>query len=384
MRLLIYLHSLGAGGAERVTANLANYWAKQGWHVTIATVESIDRDFYRLDPAIDRIAFNLQRKTQGLQQTVTRNFARISRLRKAIRDTNPDAVMAMMANANIILALACREFPQLCAVGSERSYPGNVVPNLFWRTLRRFCYRGLDAVVAVTPECAEWIMRNTFARTAPVIPNPAVWPLEVQVPYISPETCCRAGRKVLLGVGRLSREKGFSALITVFSELVQYHPDWDLVIVGGGPEYEPLSGQVKKLGLSDRVFLPGVVGNLGEWYGRAELYAMTSWYEGFPNTLAEALAHGLPAISFDCDTGPRDIIRNELDGLLVAPGDMGALRLALDRTMGDNVLRRRFAERSVEARERFSIERIADLWEALFREKASTFITSRACEQTGT
>jgi glycosyltransferase involved in cell wall biosynthesis len=173
----------------------------------------------------------------------------------------------------------------------------------------------------------------------------------------------------LLGAGRLSQEKDFSTLIQVFGELAEYHPDWDLVIAGGGPEYERLSRQIRKLGLCERVFLPGVVGNLGEWYGRADLYAMTSWYEGFPNTLAEALAHGLPAISFDCDTGPRDIIRHELDGLLVAPGDVTALRLALDRLMRDNVLRTRFAERSIEARERFSIERIAGLWEKLLKKK---------------
>jgi glycosyltransferase involved in cell wall biosynthesis len=175
----------------------------------------------------------------------------------------------------------------------------------------------------------------------------------------------------LLGVGRLSEEKDFSTLIKVFGELAAYHPDWDLVIVGGGPECERLGALIIELGLSERVFLPGVVGNLGEWYGRSDLYVMTSRFEGFPNTLAEALAHGLPAVSFDCDTGPRDIIRNELDGLLVAPGDMSALRLALDRVMGDNLLRMRFAERSVEARERFSIERVAGLWEALFRKKFS-------------
>jgi glycosyltransferase involved in cell wall biosynthesis len=370
MRLLIYLHSLKAGGAERVTANLANYWIRQGWQVAIATVESVEHDFYHLDPAIERIAFNLQKSNQGLQQTVTRNVARIGMLRKAIRDLQPDAVMAMMADANIILALACRGFPHLCAVGSERSYPGKIVPSFFWRTLRRFCYRGLDAVVALTPECADWIMRNTFAITVAVIPNPAVWPLEAQAPYIAPETVCRPGRKVLLGVGRLSEEKDFSALIKVFSKLAGCHPDWDLVIVGGGPEHKRLSGQVKDLSLSERVFLPGVVGNLGEWYGRSDLYVMTSWYEGFPNALAEALAHGLPAISFDCDTGPRDIISNELDGLLITPGGMGALQLALDRIMGENALRLRYAERSVEARERFSIERVAGLWEALFRKKS--------------
>jgi glycosyltransferase involved in cell wall biosynthesis len=384
MRLLIYLHSLEAGGAERVTASLANYWAKQGWHVTIATVEAVDRDFYRLDPAIQRIGFEMAGASESLRHALVRNFRCMRLLRKAIRDTDPDAVMAMMTNANIILALACRGLPHLCAVGSERIYPGQHPIAQIWGHLRRFCYRGLDAVVALTPECAEWIMHKTFATSAPIIPNPVVWPLETQAPYIAPEVACRPGRKILLGAGRLCHQKDFSTLIKVFGELAEYHPQWDLVIVGGGPEHERLTGQVKELGLCDRVFLPGIVGNLGEWYEQCDLYAMTSRYEGFPNTLAEALAHGLPAVSFDCDTGPRDIIRNEVDGLLVAPGDVDALRLALDQVMGDNVLRRCFAERAVEARERFSIDRVAGMWEALFREKSSIFGISRACGQTET
>jgi glycosyltransferase involved in cell wall biosynthesis len=347
-------------------------------------VESVHRDFYHLDPAVQRISFEMAGESKSLRHALVRNFRCIGMLRKSIRDTQPDAVMAMMTNANIILALACRGLPHLCAVGSERIYPGQHPIAQIWGHLRRFCYRGLDAVVALTPECAEWIMHDTFATSAPVIPNPVVWPLEAQTPYIAPETACRLGRKVLLGVGRLCQQKDFLTLIKVFSELAEYHPQWDLVIVGGGPEHEHLTGQVKALGLCERVFLPGIVGNLGEWYERCDLYAMTSRYEGFPNSLAEALAHGLPAVSFDCDTGPRDIIRNELDGLLVAPGDVDALRLALDRVMSDDVLRLRFAERAVEARERFSIEHVAGLWEALFRKKSSISGISRACGQTGT
>ena len=99
---------------------------------------------------------------------------------------------------------------------------------------------------------------------------------------------------------------------------------------------------------------------------------MSSRFEGFPNTLAEALAHGLPAVSFDCDTGPRDIIRHGIDGLLVPPDDAGALGVALSGVMADDALRARLAQRAVDARERFSIERVAAMWEQLFSEPLGT------------
>jgi glycosyltransferase involved in cell wall biosynthesis len=94
---------------------------------------------------------------------------------------------------------------------------------------------------------------------------------------------------------------------------------------------------------------------------------MSSRFEGFPNTLAEAMAHGCAAVSYDCDTGPRDIIRHEQDGLLVTPvGDVAALTSALDRLMGDDVERERMALRAIEVRERYSLQRILTLWDMEF------------------
>jgi hypothetical protein len=119
MRLLIYLHSLEAGGAERVAVTLANYWIKKGWQVTIVTVESVRRDFYCLDPAIQRISFEMAGKSESLRDALARNLECMKMLRKTLRATHPDAVMAMMTNANIILALACCGLPRVCAVGSE-------------------------------------------------------------------------------------------------------------------------------------------------------------------------------------------------------------------------------------------------------------------------
>lgn len=174
------------------------------------------------------------------------------------------------------------------------------------------------------------------------------------------------GRKRALAAGRLVEQKGFDLLIEAFARVAGQHPQWDLVIVGDGPLRTDLEHAVRRRGLQNRVFLPGKVGNIGDWYEAAHLFVLSSRFEGFANVLAESLSHGLPAISFDCPTGPADIIRHGVDGLLVPPNDVGKLAAAMSLVMNDENLRSALAARAVEARERFSVERIAAQWEALF------------------
>jgi glycosyltransferase involved in cell wall biosynthesis len=200
-----------------------------------------------------------------------------------------------------------------------------------------------------------------------VIPNAASWPLPDNLPHIAPDTVCSPARRILLTVGRLSTEKNFDMLIDVFAGLAPSHPEWDLVILGDGPERRALETQIRESVSGARIFMPGIAGNVGQWYARADLYVTSSRFEGFPNALAEALAHGLPAVSVDCDTGPRDIIRHGVDGLLVPVEDALGLQATLDRVMGDNALRAEMASRAIDARSRFSIEKIAGMWEGLFR-----------------
>jgi len=120
------------------------------------------------------------------------------------------------------------------------------------------------------------------------------------------------------------------------------------------------------------VWLPGAVRVTDPVLRQCHLFALTSRYEGFPNALCEAMACGIPAVSFDCPTGPREIVRDGVDGLLVPDGDAGALRAALDRLMGDDSLRERLGARATEVVTRFAAAGILGSWEALCVEVASS------------
>jgi glycosyltransferase involved in cell wall biosynthesis len=378
LKILIFINSLAGGGAERVAATLANFWARRRWEVTVVTLAPTSDDFYLLDPLIRRISLNLSGDSKNALHGLVQNAQRVLALRRTIKKLRPGVALSMMSTPNVLLAFASHRINDLCAVGSEHCYPPHSPLGRMWSTLCRRMYGRLSAVAALTHECAEWIKTHSSATCVPVIPNAAIWPLPDNPPKIVPESLCSPERKVLLAVGRLNIVKNLEVLIGVFAQLADKHPDWDLVILGEGPERQSLESIICDTTLASRIFLPGIAGNVGEWYRRADLYVMTSHSEGFPNALAEALAHGLPAVSFDCDTGPRDIIRQGVDGLLVPPGDSPALRAALGRVMGDGVLRKQLAVRASDARERFSVEKIAGMWEELFRNLSDTRSASKA------
>jgi len=365
MKLLFFIFALGGGGAERVTANLANYWAKNGHRLTIVTLASTWDDVYPLHPAVRRISLMEASPSANIIEALSSNYRRISALRETIKSESPDIAIGMMDSACVLLALAAHGL-NVVRVGSVRVHPPRLAVKVLWRRLQAASYRLLDTVVAQSQETAAWLIAHTTAKDVAVIPNPVDWPLAVMEPKIEPKTLIKEERKLLLGAGRLDPQKGFDLLIDQFARLAECQPEWDLAIVGEGPERNRLQSMIDKSGMRRRIFLPGWAGNLPDWYRRADLYVMSSRFEGFPNTLAEAMAYGVPAVSFDWETGPRDIIRNDTDGLLVHPDDGPALMDALMRLMPDDALRQRLGIAASEVRDRFAMEAVARKWEDLF------------------
>lgn len=175
-------------------------------------------------------------------------------------------------------------------------------------------------------------------------------------------------RKRIIAVGRLDYQKGFDRLIEAW-RIVQQYPefqDWQLDIFGQGEWKEMLQGRVQQYGLQDTLHINAPTKQIGEEYANSSMLVMSSNYEGFPMVMIEAMACGLPVVSFDFQCGPKDIIQPEVNGLLVKNGDIPGLAEAMMRVMGDEAMRKRMSEEAKKVTETYSEEKVMKLWMDLF------------------
>jgi GalNAc-alpha-(1->4)-GalNAc-alpha-(1->3)-diNAcBac-PP-undecaprenol alpha-1,4-N-acetyl-D-galactosaminyltransferase len=363
-RLTLVVHSLALGGAERFVAMLANYWAARGEAVTVITLDSAETDTYSLAPAVQRVGLALMGTSRTVFGALWNNVRRVRRLREAIRDSSPEIVISATEKMNIVALLACRPL-HVPVVIAERTDPRRHRIGPLWSLLRYWTYPWSTALVVQTAGVKQHAGRYVRGRPIYVIPN-AVDPTVLGCPADG-SSVGETREKQIVALGRLSFEKGFDLLIDAFSRVAITHPDWTLEIVGEGPQRAELQELIDAKHLSDRIRLSGWTEQPGAVLRRSEIFVLPSRYEGFPNALLEAMACGAAVIAFDCDSGPAEIVRHDIDGLLVPAEDVAALAAALDRLLGDPDERRRLAERAAEVIDRFSPDRVFELWEAVLR-----------------
>lgn len=359
MRLTFVIFSLTYGGAERVMSIMANYWAVKGWKITILTLDDNKMPpFFQLDSRIVHIPLGIAEKSPNLIIGIWNNWKRIQILRDAISSSKPDAVISFMSTTNVLTLLATR-WLNIPVVVSERSNPIKASISKTWKQIRQWTYPLADGIVFQTKRAQDSFPSELQAR-AYIIPN------MVLLPSIEKKSSEKLlSDRSLIAMGRFVREKGFDLLLQAFAQLKDRYPEWTLTVLGDGKLFPEMESLRHQLGLSDRVHFPGSVTNIYEFLHQAELFVMSSRYEGFPNSLCEAMACGLPAISTDCPSGPREIIRDGIDGLLVPNEDVSALAAAMTRLMSNEVERKCLAARALEVTERFGLEKVMKMWEAV-------------------
>ncbi|USI78696.1 glycosyltransferase family 4 protein [Sphingopyxis sp. USTB-05] len=363
MKILFLVSSMQGGGAERVAALLANAWAEHGHNVTLMpTFSARGECVYSLNAAV-HLDFLSDHCEPGAGR-----LARLTMLRRFIRSFNPDVIVSFLPHVNVAAILAAWG-SSIPVIACERIYPPvyeHLLPRAY-RALRKLLYPVAAALVGQTEPASEWLRERGGKAIIATIPNPVLLPLPKTEPYLSPDLLVPPDSRLLLWVGRLDDQKRPELLIEAVKLMGGLPHGWQLVMLGDGTLREKLENMVEAAGLSGSLILPGFAGNLGDWYRRADLFVMTSSFEGFPNALLEAMAHGVAPIAFDVSTGPAELS----DGgqrIMLLPDDRQLSRLseALRCLTSDTERRRALAERASQTAETFSLEAILSQWDALF------------------
>ena len=356
MKLTLVVARLSAGGAERVMTRMANHWAERGWRVTLLTFDDgAEPPFFELHPAVRHRPLGIAVRGHSVR-TVARQLAV---LRRSIRASDPRVLISFLDKINVLVLWATRGLG-LPVIVSERTAVAYQPFSGVWKVLRRWTYP-LAARLVVQHRDSLACFSAAVRRKGRVVPNPVVPP--------SAGTAAPArNANVVLAMGRLTAQKGFDMLLKAFAAAAAGFPEWSLVIRGEGDHRGALEALRDELGLHGRAFFPGLTPEPFEEMRQADLFILSSRFEGFPNVLCEALACGLPVVAFDCPHGPGELVRDGVDGMLVPPGDVQALAAALRGLMRDAPARRRLAARAPEVVERFGLEKVMGMWDVVIRE----------------
>ena len=342
-RIVFIIGSMRKGGAERVISILANDYAERGWQVDIIMLLDDDCE-YPLNANVNLISIknNNQSRLVGLSKWI---FG----IRNYVRRSSPDKIVSFIARINIITIMACIGLNKSIII-SERNDPRSDGRSIIVKLLTLILYPLANYVIFQT-KWAQSCFPKGIQKKSAVISNP------IQV--LSKLNNVKA--KKIVAVGRLVEQKNHALLINAFRNVNEKFPDYKLYIYGEGGLRETLLNQIRDLKLTESVILPGNVDNIHEKIADAELYVLSSNYEGLSNALLEAMMMGLPCISTNC-AGSNEVVKNGINGLLVKIGDEVELTNAICTLINDNEFSQILAKQAKVSTEHMNFQNVLRDW----------------------
>lgn len=333
-KICFVVPSLHKGGLERVTSILANQAIYSKIEVSIIILTPGLKVEYELDKNIDiyEPSFNYKRN-------IFFKLRVLSFLFKKVKLISPDVIISFSENFNPLSILVGR-FLSTRVFISDRSSPLLKI-NFINRILKKISYPFATGILAQT-ELAKKKLDN-LNNNVFVIPNP--------IRYIN-DSYDKQEDKIIISVGRLVKSKNFKELIRIFKNINKL--DWQLLILGDGPQYNELLDFIHVNNLEENVFLKGNIDDVDLYFAKSSIFAFTSLSEGFPNALNEAMSFPLATIAYNCIAGPSDLIVDNINGYLVEEGDIESYTDKLYDLMTDRELRQRFCNEGIKNRKKFS------------------------------
>lgn len=358
MRLLFYIYSLKGGGAERVLCTLASRFSETGYEVYIAT-DTSRKCAYDLHPNIRLInLLTIVNAKSSLTNRALRYVKRLRNIRRIAKEIRPDIAISFIhkTNIDVIMALAGTGIPLIC---SEHICVAKSQGKYYDR-IRKIVYPWASAITVLT--------RNDYRLWATSLRNVVYMPNPVEITKSTNRRNSR--RKIVLAAGRLDgwRHKGFDNLIRIWKNLYCDFPDWSLQIAGNGNNeaFDYLQSLIDENGCRN-IKLLGFRSDIGDLMKNSEIFVLSSRFEGLPMVLIEAMNAGCCCVSFDCMTGPNEIIRDGVSGILVKDQDLSEMTSKLRMVMADEDYRHNIANNSLSSITGYDTDRIVKRWEILFK-----------------
>jgi GalNAc-alpha-(1->4)-GalNAc-alpha-(1->3)-diNAcBac-PP-undecaprenol alpha-1,4-N-acetyl-D-galactosaminyltransferase len=361
MKITFLVSSLQFGGAERVATTLCNAWAQRGHDVSlIATYSGTEPSYFKLEPAV-QLSY-LANPQQGLFGRSRRSLPRLYKLRQILVRQQPDIVVSFLPSANIMAILATAGL-KLPVIVSERTDPEHYPQSWIWRFMCRHLYQYAALLTVQTEAVAVKVNRlfNHVDRVS-VMPNP--------LPFPQPQLQKNAAgsRFTIISLGRLTEGKQTEHLVRAFTELAGRYPEWDLSIFGDGPQRGALEALIAENLYRSRILMHGDTRQPWVELANADIFAMTSRFEGFPNALLEALGLGLPSVVYDCPSGPAEITEQGRIAALVPLNNQAELIVALEKLMATAQYRQEMGQLAAEVvHQKYGLDAIVEKWEQLFQ-----------------
>lgn len=337
-----------SGGTERVGSMLANGLSESGYEVVLASITCGDNPFFPLNKEIKVVSlFN----SPG--RTLYRTPNLIYRIRRLLKEERIDTLivvetMAVLFTLPAIIGLSVKH------VCWEHFNFNSDLGKRGRRIARQLAARYCDSVVTLTERDKQyWLQGTQHKSQIKAIANPC--------PFSIQDYDKQTDTKIVLAVGRLTYQKGFDLLLESWLKVNKAKTDWKLKIVGEGEDRANLTNFIEKNELTDSVELVGSTDEISDYYKEAEIFCLSSRFEGFPMVLLETLAFGLPVVSFDCDTGPAEVLENT-GSILVPQSDTDQLAFSLLYLIRDKELRDTISLASKEKAEIYQPEKIINQW----------------------
>lgn len=345
-------------GAERMTATIANALAARGYRICIITLWDA-RSVFPLHPALTHVALFAQRPSFKRQYAAT-----VKRLRQTLQAQHIDTLIeadTMLAWFSLPATLGLR----IRRIGWEHCHFDENLGRRSRSMARRLTARFHCAVVVLTElDRQRWI--EAIDPRCPVIalPNP--------LPFPFPESPALRESRTVLAVGRLTHAKGFDTLLRAWAQVAQAAPEWTLTIIGDGEARHALESLRNALGIAETVQFPGARTDIDSAYRQASIFCLSSRYEGFGLVLIEAMAHGLPIVSTNCEVGPRALLTHGKTAWIVPVEDAPAMADGLLSLIRENELAHQLATNARAVAVSFALDGIVEQWVDLLENIAAT------------